>query len=98
LRAQKIICPIFSLLVEPYIFNLNQFIEQETIPSINLYSQSTSHISTSSSLQRGQRTISNVENEIISQTSPSILQETKQLLDIIKSNQDLDASRLASEV
>jgi hypothetical protein len=73
--------------------NFNQFNEQQIIPSINLYSQSTS-----SSLQRGQRTISNVENEIISQTSPAILQETKQLLDIIKSNQQLDLSRLASEV
>jgi len=65
--------------------------------SINLYSQPSPHVSISS-LQRGQRTISNVDNEIIPQRSSSVVQENKQSLEMISSNQDLDLSRLASEV
>ena len=46
-----------------------------------------------SSVERNERTRSNdVENEI------TYVQETKQLLEMISSNQDLNVSRLASEV
>jgi len=82
----------YSFLVEPYIFNINQFVEQERIPTMNLYPESSSNISR----EHDQRTISNFDNEMTSQSS--ILQETKQLLDMISSNQDLDVSKLASEV
>jgi len=54
----------------------------------------------SSSLQRKEeRTRSNPENEITNRTlSSPYVQETKQLLEMISSNQDLNISRLASEV
>ncbi len=75
-------------LVEPYIFNINKYFEEEKIPSINLYPESSSNsqmptsLSCSSSIERDERTISNIDLD-------------KQM---ITSNDDLDLSRLASEV
>ena len=71
-----------------------------------MYPQSSSpelpiSLSCASSLQRGERTISNFDNEITPRTarsSSSFMQETKQLLDIVTSNENLDMSKLASEV
>jgi hypothetical protein len=72
-----------------------------------LYPQSSSpelpiSLSCASSLQRGERTISNFDNEITPRTARSsssfMQQETRQLLDIVTSNEDLDMSKLASEV
>ncbi|CAF2443922.1 unnamed protein product [Rotaria sp. Silwood2] len=88
---------------KPYMFNINQVIEQDIIPSISFYPQSSSHIpislSCTSSLEQEERTMSNVDNEITPRTSSSsFIQETKQLLDIISINQDLHLSTLASEV
>ncbi len=68
---------------------MDSFIGQETVsPDV------------SSSLQRKEeRTRSNLENEITNRTlSSPYVQETKQLLEMISSNQDLNVSRLASEV
>jgi hypothetical protein len=68
---------------------VDSFIGQETVsPDV------------SSSLQRKEeRTRSNLENEITNRTlSSPYVQETKQLLEMISSNQDLNVSRLASEV
>jgi hypothetical protein len=68
---------------------VDSFIGQETVsPNV------------SSSLQRKEeRTRSNLENEITNRTlSSPHFQETKQLLEMISSNQDLNLSRLASEV
>ncbi|CAF0912133.1 unnamed protein product [Rotaria sordida] len=89
---------------KPYIFNFNQVSDQDTIPSINIYSQSSPHLpislSSTSSIQQEERTISNVDNEITPRTSSSssFIHETKHLLDIMSINQDLHMSTLASEV
>ncbi len=86
----------FCSIVEPYIYNINQYIEQERIPSNHLYGECSSQVPTSlsctSSIEREER---------IPQTSSSSLlvaQETKQLIEMLTSNEDLDVSRLASEV
>jgi hypothetical protein len=54
------------------------------------------------SLQREGRTRLNVDNQTTTthrtSSSSSFLQETKQLLEMISSNQNLDLSTLASEV
>jgi len=88
-------------LVEPYIFNINKYFEEEKIPSINLYPESSSNsqmptsLSCSSSIERDERTISNIDQDI---SSSSIRLENKQLIQMITSNDDLDVSQLASEV
>jgi hypothetical protein len=44
--------------------------------------------------------MSNIDNEITPQTasSSSFIQDTRQLLDVISPNEDLDMNKLASEV
>ena len=83
-------------------YNIDQLIEQETtIPSMNISSDLRGSLSCTSSMEREERTRSNEENE----TTPRLLlssspygQETKQLLELMSSNQELNLSRLASEV
>ncbi|CAF4854242.1 unnamed protein product, partial [Rotaria sp. Silwood2] len=80
-----------------YMFNINQVIEQDIIPSISFYPQSSPplpiSLSCTPSLEEEERTMSNVDNEITPRTSSSsFIQETKQLLDIISINQDLHLS------
>jgi hypothetical protein len=89
--------------VESHQFNIDHFTEQEPIPSINLnYHYSPSEpfsLSLTSSLEPEDRTKSNIENEVTLRTSSSLyIQDSKQLLEMISLNQDLDLSRLASEV
>jgi hypothetical protein len=52
-------------------------------------------LSCSSSIERDERTISNIDQDI---SSSSIRLENKQLIQMITSNDDLDVSQLASEV
>jgi len=70
-----------------------------TLPSP---AQLSSSSSMTCSLQREGRTRLNVENKTTTahriSSSSSFLQETKQLLEMISSNQNLDLSTLASEV
>ncbi len=86
-----------SVLVEPYIFNINQYFEQENIPAVHLYpesspdSQMPTSLSSTSSLDRDQETKLQI-------SSSSILPESKQLLQITTPNDECDLSRLASEV
>lgn len=98
----------FFISLESFIFNINQLIEQETNQSINIYPESSPKLSLSStsSIEQDEQIISNHDNHNIkiqipsSSSSSFVLQETKQLLDILSSstNQDLYSSRLASEV
>ncbi|CAF1094449.1 unnamed protein product [Rotaria sp. Silwood1] len=88
---------------KPYMFNINQISEQDTIPSISIYPQISPplpiSLSCASSLQQEERSMSNVDNEITPRMSASsFIQDTKQLLDIMSLNQDLHISTLASEV
>lgn len=92
---------------EPYIFNLDHLLEREPLPSTNMFTiPSPAQVSSSSSmtcsLQREGRTRLNVENRTTmtprTSSSSSFLQETKQLLEMISTNQNSDLSRLASEV
>jgi len=71
-----------------------------TLPSP---AQLSSSSSMTCSLQREGRTRLNVDNKTTTtahriSSSSSFLQETKQLLEMISSNQNLDLSTLASEV
>jgi hypothetical protein len=72
-----------------------------TLPSTPHLSSSSSS-SPRSSIHQNDKTIFNVENQIISthrtSSSSSFLQETKQLLEIISSNQNFDSAKIASEI
>jgi hypothetical protein len=88
---------------EPYIFNIDHLLEREPLPSSNMFTLPPNvqvSASLTSSLQRDERTISIGEHRTTPRTSSSssFLQETKQLLDMISLNQNLDPSKLASEV
>ncbi|CAF1067307.1 unnamed protein product [Adineta steineri] len=94
---------------EPYIFNIDHLLQREPLPSTNMFTlPSSAQLSSSSSitcsLQREGKIRLNIENRPITTTthrtssSSSFLQETKQLLEMISTNQNSDSSRLASEV
>ena len=109
ISVQKMEIVLFCVnLVEPYIFTINQYSErEENYPKINLYSSEDGHglaqchSHTSSSIfEQDER--SKVENENVNvecTSSPmSVVQETKQLLELMTTNDEFDLSRLASEV
>ncbi|CAF3565800.1 unnamed protein product [Rotaria socialis] len=93
-----------------YMFNINQIAQQEPMPPIPLYSQSSPRqpisLSCTSSIQQDERIISNFDNETTPRTSSSsssaaaaaFIQEANQLLDILSSNHDSHLSTLASDV
>jgi len=91
---------------EPHIFHIDYLLEREPLPSTNMFTlpSPASSSSMTCSLQREGRTRLNVDNQTTTTTthrtssSSSFLQETKQLLEMISSNQNLDSSTLASEV
>ena len=95
---------------QPSLFNIDHFLQQEPLPSTNIFtlpptprilSPSPSSSSSKSSTQRDERSILSVENKMTTpqmSSSSSFLQETKQLLEMISSNQNFDLSRLNSEV
>jgi hypothetical protein len=91
---------------EPHIFHIDYLLEQEPLPSTNMFTlpspaQFSSSSSMTCSLQREGRTRLNLDNKTTTHrtsSSSSFLQETKQLLEMISSNQNLDLSTLASEV
>ncbi|CAF5125154.1 unnamed protein product, partial [Rotaria sp. Silwood1] len=60
---------------KPYMFNINQISEQDTIPSISIYPQISPplpiSLSCASSLQQEERSMSNVDNEITPRMSAS---------------------------
>ncbi|CAF0976847.1 unnamed protein product [Rotaria sordida] len=96
---------------ESYLFNIDRFLQREPLPKTNTFilpssaqmSSSSSSLSLRSSVQRQEKVMLNVENRLIiprtsSSSSSSFLQETKQLLEMISSNQNFDLSRLTSEI
>ena len=97
---------IFVILVEPYIFTINQYSEKEdNYPKINLFSSDDSHVlpqyqsyTSSSIVEQDERSkMENLETQCT--LSPiSVGQETKQLLELMTTNDEFDLSRLASEV
>jgi hypothetical protein len=104
-------CPFLAYIEsdvnEPYIFNIDHLLDREPLPSTNMFTlPSSAQLSSSSSLtcslQRDGLPRSNMENRPITtprtSSSSSFLQETKQLLELISSNPNSDACRMASDV
>ncbi|CAF0980028.1 unnamed protein product [Adineta steineri] len=90
---------IQSIKRKPYVYNIDGLIEQEVIPSMNISPNIPMSLSCTSSIERNERIESNIENERTCRTLMSSYgQETKQLLEMMSSNHDLNTSRLASEV
>ncbi|CAF1229404.1 unnamed protein product [Adineta ricciae] len=93
---------------EPYIYNIDHLLDREPLPSTNMFTlpspaqMSSSSSSLTCSLQREGRTRLTMDNRPSTtprtSSSSSFLQETKQLLEMISSNSNLDSSRLASDV
>ncbi|CAF0846479.1 unnamed protein product [Adineta ricciae] len=92
---------------EPYIYNIDHLLDHKPLPSTNMFTlPSPAQVSSSSSLtcslQRESRTRLTMDNRPSAtprtSSSSSFLQETKQLLEMISSNSNLDSSRLASDV
>jgi hypothetical protein len=87
---------------EPYIYNIHDLVEQEPLPSSNTFILASNPPLSSSSKSSLTYSAQRDENQIIptyrTSSSSSFLQETKQLLELISTNQNSDLSRLASEV
>jgi hypothetical protein len=91
-------CLFFLIENDPFIFNIDDLLEQEPISSSNMFILPSIEKSSSSI------TYSIKEQDQINETShrtlssSSFLQETKQLLEMISVNQNFDLSKLVSEV